>query len=150
MPKSINQVFNSNGELVSSTPEPWTKPDLVAAIAYHRWIREEMGITVGEQPVSTQRHEMPVWIGMLLDITFSPGERTEFEYKPSGGVNTMLAIWQVIRCYKCFAWYVAECFKTERTLYGMIVAGELSELDTIADLAFDPSFWPQREFPWVP
>jgi hypothetical protein len=150
MPRFVSEVFDRNGELVSSVAEPWTKPDLIGAIAYHRWMREEMGITVGDQPVSTQRHEMPVWIGMLLDIMFNPGQRVDFEYKPHEGVSTMLSIPQVLRCYQCFAWYVAECFKTERTLSGMISAGELSDLDTIADLAFDPSFWPQREFPWVP
>lgn len=114
-------------------------------IAKLRWDHETQGITIGDQPVSTLREEMPVWQGMLLDMTLQPGVRTEYEYKPRNGANVVLTVEQVQRCYQCFAWYVSACFATERYLYGLIDAGTpLEQVEAMLD-----SVWPQTEFEWA-
>lgn len=127
---------------------PWTASELIEHIGNWRWSRETAGITVGTQPVSTYRDEMPVWQGMLLDMERRPGATTEFEYKPRGGENVTLSPAQVSRIYECFAWYVAACFGTERALVEMIEQG--GDLSVIAAAAQDPSTWPQTSFDWTP
>ena len=90
-------------------------------LAEIRFERESIGIVVGTQTVTTNRDEMPVWQGMLLDLSvFRPGVLLEYEYKPRGGTNTTLTPTQVARCYECFAWYVGACFATERYLAAQI------------------------------
>jgi hypothetical protein len=117
-----------------------------AWIAEQRWQREIAGITVGEQPVSTLREEMPVWQGMLLDIAvFRPGVEVAYEYKPRGGVSVQLTVAQVQRCYECFAWYVQACFAVERALIEMLDA-QVPPADIVA--AADAA-WPQRQFTLV-
>jgi hypothetical protein len=111
-----------------------------------RWQKESQGIVVGEQPVSTLREEMPVWQGMLLDMTLRPGETTSFEYKPRGGENVSLTAQQVQRVYACFAWYVAACFATERQLASMI--GNVPNDEFMAIVSSDLT-WPQTKFDWV-
>jgi len=117
-------------------------------IAEIRYGKESQGITVGTQPVTTLREEMPIWQGMLLDLAvFRPGVLQAFEYKPRGGVNTTLTPTQVQRCYECFAWYVGACFATERTLIAAIDVG--TALSTVADLADNNATWPQTTFDWI-
>lgn len=114
-------------------------------LAAERFTRESGGIVVGNQTVTTNRDEMPIWLGMVMDIVFNPGVRTQFEYKPRNGANTVLSAEQVMRCYQCFAWYVSECFAVERRL-----AAELDAGAPIADvLAQLPAAWPQTAFEWV-
>lgn len=104
---------NGNGAFVSYWseslgPQPTTeqidaleplleKIALKNKIAAMRWDRETAGITIGTQPVSTLREEMPVWQGMLLDVTLQPGVRSEYEYKPRNGANVVLTPQQVQR-----------------------------------------------------
>jgi hypothetical protein len=110
-----------------------------------RWDHETQGITIGTQPVSTLREEMPVWQGMLLDMTLQPGVRTAYEYKPRNGANVVLTVQQVQRCYQCFAWYVSACFATERYLYGLIDAGTpIEQVEAMLE-----TVWPQTQFDWV-
>lgn len=115
-------------------------------LALIRYAKEVAGITVGTQPVTTFRDEMPVWQGMLLDMTLRPGATTSFEYKPRGGANVTLTPQQVGRIYECFAWYVNACFATERYLASQI--GTLTA-EQIEGLANTDSTWPQRQFEWV-
>lgn len=115
-------------------------------IAVERFNRESGGIIVGTQSVTTNRDEMPIWLGMVMDIIFNPDARTLFEYKPRNGSNTVLSAEQVMRCYQCFAWYVSECFAAERRL-----ATELDKGAPIADvLSQIPAIWPQNVFEWTP
>jgi hypothetical protein len=148
MPRAINQIIDYPTCQVTSIEVPWTEADLLEEIAAIRWKRETAGITVGTQAVSTYREEMPIWQGMLLDITFKPGQRTAFEYKPRGGENVALTIQQVLRCYECFAWYIAACFAVERALRDMIDNG--TSLNSVAALAMDSATWPQQVFEWNP
>ena len=148
IPKGHRIVHWHEAQHLSRSWEPWkSDPDaLKARIAELRWQKESQGIYIGEQFVSTLREEMPVWQGMLLDIALRPGATTEFEYKPRGGANVVLSPQQVQRIYECFAWYVAACFATERTLVGAIDAGTplpqvIAMLDTV---------WPQTQFDWTP
>ncbi len=150
MARFINEAWNMQTGTRTQQVIPWEAYVLGEAIAEYRWQRETMGITVGKQLITTQRHEMPIWQGMLLDITLRPGATPAFEYKPQGGENTSLTVAQVLRCYECFAWYVNACFATERTLKGMISGSSIEGLDAIAALAFTPSTWPQTSFLWVP
>jgi len=125
--------------------EPSPTELLKARISDMRWQRETAGVTIGTQPVSTLREEMPVWQGMLLDITLQPGVRSEYEYKPRNGANVVLTPQQVQRCYQCFAWYVSECFSTERYLCGLIDAGTpLEQVEAMLN-----TVWPQTQFDWV-
>jgi hypothetical protein len=135
----------------SQLPAGWVRVDATTSgelkdkIAAMRWDRETAGITIGTQPVSTLREEMPVWQGMLLDITLQPGVRSEYEYKPRNGANVVLTPQQVQRCYQCFAWYVSACFATERYLCGLIDAGTpLEQVEAMLD-----TVWPQTQFDWV-
>lgn len=127
----------------------WDNPHLSSVgaakawLANERWTREASGITVGNQFVSTNRDEMPVWQGMLLDTVFRPGVRTEFEYKPRGGQNTTLTPQQVGRCYECFAWYVAALFAVERQVALMLDA-TTTNAEREAVLSAIP--WPQTAF----
>lgn len=150
MPKSIDQVTNQLTGEVTSFPVPWMLNDLRQAIADYRWMRQVMGITVGEQIVTTERHEMAVWQGMLLEIVLRPGVTEVFEYKPVGGDNVTLSAVQVQRCYACFAWYTNACFATERYMLSLIVPGDPESFETVAAMAFDPANWPQTAFEWVP
>lgn len=110
-----------------------------------RYEKEIGGITVGEQPVSTNRDEMPIWQGMLLDMTMRPGATATYEYKPRNGINTTLTAQQVQRVYECFAWYVQACFATERQLIAAIDAGTpLEQVETMLE-----SVWPQTQFEWT-
>lgn len=118
---------------------------VLAKLSDIRWQKESAGITVGDQPVSTLREEMPVWQGMLLEMTLRPGVTTAFEYKPRGGVKVILTVQQVQRIYSCFAWYVAACFATER--YLALQIGTLTS-EQILGLAEAESTWPQRTFTW--
>lgn len=150
MPRSIDEVF-MNGILVSSVIKPWTQQELISEIADFRWIKETSGITVGNQVVTTERHEMPIWLAMLLDISMRPGERTSFVYKPQGGSLVELSIPQVLRCYECFAWYISACFATEKYFQALITqesAQENPNFDGIAAAALNDLSWPQRIFPW--
>lgn len=114
-------------------------------IAAMRWDRETSGITIGIQQVSTLREEMPVWQGMLLDMTLQPGVRSEYEYKPRNGANVVLTPQQVQRCYQCFAWYVSACFATERQLCDAIDAGTpIEQVEAMLE-----TVWPQTQFDWV-
>ena len=140
----IIQTTDESTKEVTNTPQPWTAEGLKAYIAERRYERETGGITVGTQVVTTNRDEMPIWQGMLLDIVLQPGQRMEFEYKPRGGANTTLTLAQVQRCYACFAWHVAACFATERALNAMIDGG--ADLDAIA--ASIDSAWQQNTFEW--
>jgi hypothetical protein len=123
--------------------EELSDESLLIRLAEIRWMRESSGIRVGTQEVTTLREEMPVWQGMLLDITLRPGATVAFEYKPRGGVNVTLTSQQVTRIYECFAWYVNACFATERSLVAQI--GTISN-SQILDLANSDSTWPQKQF----
>jgi len=127
---------------------PWTEPELREQVANWRWARETAGITVGSQSVSTFREEMPVWLGMINDMSLRPGQTAAYEYKPRGGANVTLTPSQIARIYECFAWYVSACFSTERALLEMITSG--APLDTVAAAAQDPGTWPQTSFEWNP
>lgn len=119
---------------------------LKKAIAETRYQKEIGGIVVGTQPVSTNRDEMPIWQGMLLDISMRPGATPSYEYKPRGGENTTLTPQQVGRVYECFAWYVQACFATERALCGMLDAG--ASIETVEAAVQDVNTWPQTQFNW--
>jgi hypothetical protein len=111
-------------------------------IAEVRFQKETQGIVVGDQVVSTNRDEVHLWLGMLLDITLRPGVTASFEYKPRNGINTTLTPLQVQRCYDCFAWYVQACFATERALIELLDSGtSLSVLHAMLEEA-----WPQTHF----
>lgn len=119
-----------------------------AWLANERWTREAAGITVGTQFVSTNRDEMPVWQGMVLDaFVLRPGIQSAYEYKPRGGVNTTLTPTQVGRAYECFAWYVAALFAVERQVAAAIDAAA-TNAEREAVLAAIP--WPQTTFNWEP
>jgi hypothetical protein len=118
---------------------------LKAKIAEIRYGKEIGGIVIGAQPVSTNRDEMPIWQGMLLDMTLRPGITSSFEYKPRGGLNVTLTAQQVQRVYECFAWYVQACFATERQLIAAIDAGTpLEQVEAMLD-----TVWPQTQFEWT-
>lgn len=117
-----------------------------AKLASERWTRESAGIIIGTQFVSTNRDEMPVWQGMLLDaFVLRPGVRSAFEYKPRGGQNTTLTPQQVGRCYECFAWYVAALFAVERQVAAML---EATTSNAEREAILSAIQWPQREFTW--
>lgn len=115
-------------------------------IAETRYQKEIGGIVVGDQPVSTNRDEMPIWQGMLLDISMRPGQTATYEYKPRGGENTTLTPQQVGRVYECFAWYVQACFATERALCGMLDAG--ASIEAVEAALQNANTWPQTSFNW--
>ncbi|AMV35624.1 hypothetical protein VN12_26265 [Pirellula sp. SH-Sr6A] len=123
--------------------EELSDESLLIRLAEIRWMRESSGIRIGDQQVTTLREEMPVWQGMLLDITLRPGATAAFEYKPRGGQNVLLSPQQITRIYECFAWYVNACFATERSLVAQI--GTISN-SQILDLANADSTWPQKQF----
>lgn len=129
----------------------WDNPHLSSVgaskawLASERWIRESSGITVGDQLISTNRDEMPVWQGMLLDTVFRPGVRSEFEYKPRGGQNATLTPQQVGRAYECFAWYVAALFGVERQV-ALLLDATATNAERAAILSAIP--WPQTAFTW--
>jgi hypothetical protein len=148
MAKAINEIKDFLTGQVTIIEIPWTKPELREQVANWRWARETAGITVGSQSVSTFREEMPVWLGMINDMSLRPGQTAAYEYKPRGGANVTLSPTQVARIYECFAWYVAACFATERTLIQMIDAG--ADLSTVATAAQNNATWPQTSFAWNP
>jgi hypothetical protein len=116
----IIQITNLDGT-VTNTAQPLTAAELKAELAAIRYAKESAGITVGTQPVSTYRDEMPVWLGMLLDVQ-SPSPQESYEYKPRGGENVVLEPWEMVRAYQCFAWYTTACFATERYFQEVINA----------------------------
>jgi hypothetical protein len=135
---------------MSSVTQPWMLNDLRQEIADYRWNRQVLGITIGDQVITTERHEMAVWQGMLLDIVLNPGVRTEFDYKPVGGENILLTVPQVQRCYACFAWYTMACYSTERYFNSLIIPGMPESFEAVAAQAFNPANWPQRQYSWIP
>ena len=138
----IVQTVNKDGT-VTNTRQRWTASELRQYLADARYEAESAGITVGNQPVSTFREEMPVWLGMLIDMQSGVGQ-SHYEYKPRGGQNVVLTPQQVLRCYQCFAWYVAACFATERQLAAMLDSG------TDPEVVYGLIEWPHRNFEWEP
>lgn len=139
----ITTTFSKDGTF-TNLRQAWTADSLREHIAEARYAAESGGIYVGEQLVTTNRDEMPVWQGMLLDaFVLRPGQQESYEYKPRGGTNTTLTPSQVARCYECFAWYVGACFATERQLVAMLNAG--ADPETV----YSSITWPQRNFEWV-
>lgn len=129
-------------EIATPLAEVFALKSRLAALRYEK---EVSGIMIGSQQVSTNRDEMPIWQGMLLDMTLRPGATSSFEYKPRGGNNTTLTAQQVQRVYECFAWYVQACFATERQLIAAIDAGApLEQVEAMLD-----SVWPQTQFDWT-
>lgn len=151
VPPTYNELVQYEPEWVDGS---WLVRDkypdasyILATLASIRYQKETAGIVIGEQPITTLRDEMPVWQGMLLDMTLRPGATAEFEYKPRGGTNVTLTPQQVGRCYECFAWYVNACFATERYLASQI--GVLTT-EQIIELAQNIVTWPQTQFSWIP
>jgi hypothetical protein len=149
MPRAINEAKNYITGHTVAVPIQWMPEELRAAIAEWRFGRETMGITIGSQPITTNRDEMGIWLGMMDDITRRPGATSAIEYRPRDGSNVTLTPAQVTRVVDCFKWYVAACFATERALNEAITAEQL-DLSTIAIMAQNPATWPQRQFDWEP
>lgn len=159
-----------NGQIIRwNLPDPQPTPEQIASVtdadiaflpytlhsvestkvwlANERWTRESAGIFIGEQFVSTNRDEMPVWQGMVLDaFVLRPGAQATYEYKPRGGANTTLTPQQVGRCYECFAWYVGALFAVERNI-ALMLDGTTSVAERKAILSAIP--WPQTQFEWI-
>jgi hypothetical protein len=151
MPQAIHETKDFTTGQVTQTVIPWTADNLRAEIAYLRWQRSCLGITVGDLFISTienEQYDQPkTWDKLFLQAINRP-TIDEFEYKNPGAANMVLTRNQVLRIADCLSWFIAMCFRTERLLQGMINNGD--DLETIRAAAINDQNWPQREFSWTP
>jgi hypothetical protein len=150
MVRAKNEIKDFATGQVTVIEIPWTESELREQIAAWRWQREAGGITVGNQPISTFKDEMPVWLGFKDDAKerIDAGITTfQYKYKPRGGTEfATFSQKQVLRAFQCFKWYVGACFDAEDALLAMITSGV--PLDQVAAAAQDPATWPQTTFAW--